>query len=50
MFRQFDRIRYLIQWDNRSKRYPFAVTTVSGQCLGYFRNVKDAETFCAVQS
>ena len=37
---------YLIQWDNRSKRYPFRVVTFSGVCLAYFRHQRDAVAFC----
>ena len=39
--------RYLIQWDNASKAYPYRVLTMSGTCLAYFRNQRDAEAFCA---
>jgi hypothetical protein len=38
--------KFLIQWDNASKRYPYRVLTISGTCLAYFRNQKDAEAFC----
>ena len=38
--------QYLIQWDNRSKRFPFRVVTVSGICLAYFKDRRDAEAFC----
>ena len=38
--------RYLIQWDNASKRYPFRVVTTAGEGCGYFRTVADAATFC----
>lgn len=37
---------YLIQWDNRSKGFPFRVVTVSGTCLAYFKTQADAEAFC----
>lgn len=30
--------RLLIQWDNASRRYPFRVVSLSGECLGYFRD------------
>jgi hypothetical protein len=39
-------VRYLIQWDNASKRFPYRVLTTAGECLAYFRNQKDAEAFC----
>jgi hypothetical protein len=39
--------KYLIQWDNASKRFPYRVLTLSGNCLGYFRTSRDAEAFCA---
>ena len=37
---------YLIQWDNASKRFPYRVLTMSGTCLAYFKNRRDAEAFC----
>ena len=39
-------VRYLIQWDNASKRYPVRVVTTYGICLGYFRHDRDAIQFC----
>jgi hypothetical protein len=40
-------LRYLIQWDTASKRFPFRVLTVSGECLAYFRTASDAREFCS---
>jgi hypothetical protein len=36
----------LIQWDNRSKQYPWRVVTLAGECLAYFRDARDAIAFC----
>ena len=38
---------YLIQWDNASKAFPYRVLTLSGRCIGYFRNRADAINYCA---
>lgn len=38
--------RFLIQWDNASKSWPFRVLTVSGEGCGYFRTFPDAVEFC----
>ena len=37
---------YLIQFDTISRRYPWRVLTLSGECLAYFRKLRDAEAFC----
>ena len=38
--------QFLIQWDNSSKRFPYRVLTISGQCLAYFVSQGDAVLFC----
>ena len=40
------RSRFLIQWDNRSMRWPFRVVTLAGDCLAYFRSMADAVAYC----
>jgi hypothetical protein len=37
---------YLIQWDNRSKRYPYRVITKSGTPCAYFLSFDDAVAYC----
>jgi hypothetical protein len=39
-------MKYIIQWDNASKRFPYRVLTMSGQSCGYFRTLGDAADYC----
>lgn len=42
----YDHIKYLVQWDNRSKAFPFRVVSMSGVCYAYFKTSRDAGAWC----
>jgi hypothetical protein len=47
MTNPYAHIKFIIQCEtSTSKRYPFRVTTICGQTLGYFKHQNDAALFC----
>lgn len=46
---QFARIKIFIN-DSGRRAFPFVVMTCSGTALGYFKNRRDAETYCSTDA
>ncbi len=46
MANQFAHLKLIIL-DSGKRGFPFAVSTCSGRCLGYFKNRRDAQKYCA---